>query len=66
MPTVTVNRDCICCGECGDACPQGIMKPIRPDEGNAYAQYACAAPGECLGCGLCAEACDQGAITVEG
>ena len=65
MPTVTVNRDCICCGECAEACPAGAMKPVRPEDGNAYAQYQCVAPDECLGCGLCAEACDQGAITVE-
>lgn len=64
MPAVTVSG-CICCGSCSEACPAGLMRPVRPEGSRAYATYACADQVACLGCGACAAACDQRAILVE-
>ena len=53
MPTVNAD-ECVACGACADACPQGA---ITVDD------VAVIDAGKCVECGACVDECPAGAIS---
>ena len=48
--------DCVACGLCVDACPQGAIK---------VDDVAVVDPELCIDCGACVEECPNGALSVD-
>ena len=53
MPTVNAD-ECVACGACEDACPQGA---ITVDD------FAVIDASKCVECGACVDECPSGAIS---
>jgi NAD-dependent dihydropyrimidine dehydrogenase PreA subunit len=49
-----ISSECLACGSCLEACPNGAIK-----EGDTYSINA----DDCLDCGACADTCPTGAIS---
>lgn len=53
---VIVAEDCVACGICVDACPQGVLEI-------AGSAVTVSDEDDCIACGECVEACPMGVIT---
>ncbi|MHA1593682.1 MAG: 4Fe-4S dicluster domain-containing protein [Candidatus Baldrarchaeia archaeon] len=60
MPPVIDESKCEGCGECVEACPQGVLE-LDEETGKAKVAH----PEECVECESCVDACPNNAISME-